>query len=228
MSIYFVVFGLIFHSGQMSRCLHDMIQCKSGFLQDHLDITNALLSLLLNAADRLKGLWINAYLTCNVDHISCTDSMGERKWELGCYARIARRRHCRHRHLQWLPATAARAQEVPPPSKLSLDVANGVEGGAGAGVVLGGAGGLLAGLGLLAIPGIGPVVAGGWLLATAAGAAAGAILGGAAGGIIGALVAGGVPEADAHVYSEAIRRGGSLVTAKVTPEQIDQAKAHPR
>jgi hypothetical protein len=117
------------------------------------------------------------------------------------------------------------AQEVPPPSKLSLDVANGVEGGAGAGVVLGGAGGLLAGLGLLAIPGIGPVVAGGWLLATAAGAAAGAILGGAAGGIIGALVAGGVPEADAHVYSEAIRRGGSLVTAKVTPEQIDQAKA---
>lgn len=117
------------------------------------------------------------------------------------------------------------AEEVPPPSKVALDVANGVEGGAGAGVVLGGAGGLLAGLGLLAIPGIGPVVAGGWLLATAAGAAAGAVLGGTAGGIIGALVSGGVPEADAHVYSEGIRRGGTLVTAKVAPEQVDQAKA---
>ena len=107
----------------------------------------------------------------------------------------------------------------------SVDAEEGAAAGAGVGAVAGGGAGLLAGLGTIAIPGIGPVIAGGWLLATAAGAAAGAILGGAAGGIIGALVAGGVPESDAHVYSEAIRRGGSLVTAKVTPEQIDQAKA---
>jgi hypothetical protein len=74
-----------------------------------------------------------------------------------------------------------------------------------------GAGGLLAGLGLMAIPGIGPVVAAGWLAATAAGAAAGA----AAGGIIGALTQAGVSDDDAHIYAEGLRRGGTLVTARV-------------
>ena len=69
--------------------------------------------------------------------------------------------------------------------------------GAGVGAVLGGAGGLLAGLGLLTIPGIGPVVAGGWLLATGVGAVAGAVVGGAAGGFIGALTAAGISEDDA-------------------------------
>ena len=62
--------------------------------------------------------------------------------------------------------------------------------GAGIGGALGGAAGLLAGLGLLAIPGLGPVVAAGWLAALAVGAAAGA----AAGGLVGALVSAGVPE----------------------------------
>jgi hypothetical protein len=98
------------------------------------------------------------------------------------------------------------AAEPAGPSHLAEDVADGTEGGAGAGLVLGGAGGLLAGLGLLAIPGIGPVLAGGWLLAMAAGATAGTVVGGIAGGIIGAMAAGGVPEADAHVYSEGLRR----------------------
>lgn len=87
--------------------------------------------------------------------------------------------------------------------------------GAGIGAAVGGVGGLLAGLGLLAIPGIGPVVAAGWLAATAAGAAGGALVGAAAGGIVGALTHAGVPEDDAHVYAEGIRRGGTLVTAKV-------------
>jgi hypothetical protein len=87
--------------------------------------------------------------------------------------------------------------------------------GAGIGAAVGGVGGLLAGLGLLAIPGIGPVVAAGWLAATAAGAAGGALVGAAAGGIVGALTHAGVPEEDAHVYAEGIRRGGTLVTAKV-------------
>ncbi len=54
--------------------------------------------------------------------------------------------------------------------------------GAGIGAVVGGVGGLLTGLGLLAIPGVGPVVAAGWLVATAVGAAGGAVVGGAAGG----------------------------------------------
>ncbi|TPG52941.1 general stress protein [Sphingomonas glacialis] len=86
---------------------------------------------------------------------------------------------------------------------------------AGIGAAVGGVGGLLAGIGLLAIPGIGPVVAAGWLAATAAGAAGGALVGAAAGGIVGALTQAGVPEADAHVYAEGVRRGGTLVTAKV-------------
>src|ERR1700693_823536 len=54
--------------------------------------------------------------------------------------------------------------------------------GAAVGSIVGGGAGLLAGLGLLAIPGVGPVVAAGWLVATVAGAAAGAAVGGAAGG----------------------------------------------
>jgi hypothetical protein len=87
--------------------------------------------------------------------------------------------------------------------------------GAGVGAVVGGAGGLLAGLGIMAIPGIGPVVAAGWLAATAAGAVGGAVVGGAAGGIVGALTESGVSERDAHTYAEAIRRGSTLVTAKV-------------
>ena len=82
--------------------------------------------------------------------------------------------------------------------------------GAGLGAVVGGGAGLLAGLGLLAIPGLGPVVAAGWLAVTALGAAGGA----AAGGIIGLLVDTGVSEDDAHVYSEAIRRGGTMVTVR--------------
>src|SRR5215204_4943639 len=90
--------------------------------------------------------------------------------------------------------------------------------GAGIGAGLGGAAGLLAGLGLLAIPGLGPVVAAGWLVSTAVGAAAGA----ATGGLIGALTEAGVSEEDAHTYAEGVRRGGTLVTARV-PES-DRAR----
>jgi hypothetical protein len=91
------------------------------------------------------------------------------------------------------------------------DRAEGAGKGAGVGAGLGGAAGLLAGLGLLAIPGLGPVVAAGWLAATAVGAAAGA----ATGGVIGALTQAGVSKEDAEVYAEGVRRGGTLVSAKV-------------
>lgn len=82
--------------------------------------------------------------------------------------------------------------------------------GAGIGAALGGGVGLLTGLGLLAIPGLGPVVAAGWLASTAVGAIAGA----ATGGLIGALVGTGLSEEDAHVYAEAVRRGGTMVTVR--------------
>lgn len=104
------------------------------------------------------------------------------------------------------------------------NAAEGAGTGAGIGAVLGGAGGLLTGLGLMAIPGVGPVVAAGWLAATAAGAAAGAVAGGAAGGIIGALTDSGVPEDDAHLYAEGVRRGGALVTARVEDALATEAE----
>ena len=91
------------------------------------------------------------------------------------------------------------------------DRAEGAGTGAGIGAGLGGAAGLLTGLGLLAIPGLGPVVAAGWLATTALGAAAGA----ASGGIIGALTQAGVSKEDAPLYAEGVRRGGTLVSARV-------------
>ena len=101
------------------------------------------------------------------------------------------------------------------------DVSRGVSTGA----VLGGAGGLLAGLGMLAIPGLGPIVAAGWLAATAAGAGIGAAGGAATGGIVGALKNAGHNDDEAHVYAEGVRRGGSLVSAKVPDALLGEAEA---
>ncbi len=98
------------------------------------------------------------------------------------------------------------------------DRAEGAGKGAGIGAGLGGAAGLLAGLGLLAIPGLGPVVAAGWLASTALGAAAGA----ATGGVVGALTQAGISKEDAPLYAEGVRRGGTLVSARV-PE-ADRAR----
>ena len=97
--------------------------------------------------------------------------------------------------------------------------------GAGIGAAVGGVGGLLTGLGIMAIPGVGPVVAAGWLAATAVGAVGGAVVGGAAGGIVGAMTKEGIPEADAHVYAEGVRRGGTLLTAKVDDAQAPHTHA---
>jgi uncharacterized protein (TIGR02271 family) len=91
--------------------------------------------------------------------------------------------------------------------------------GAATGAVVGGGAGLLAGLGLLAIPGLGPVVAAGWLASTLAGAAVGT----AAGGLIGGLTEWGMSEEEAHGYAEGVRRGGTLVTARVDDAQVDTA-----
>lgn len=93
--------------------------------------------------------------------------------------------------------------------------------GAGIGGALGGGAGLLAGLGLLAIPGLGPVVAAGWLAATAVGAAAGA----ATGGIVGALVDAGVDREHADVYSESVRRGGTMVSVRARDEDAARIEA---
>nr|WP_245441797.1 hypothetical protein [Rhizobium leguminosarum] len=107
-------------------------------------------------------------------------------------------------------------------SRILTSVAGeGAGAGAGIGAVVGGTGGLLTGLGLMAIPRVGPVVAAGWLAATAAGAVAG----GATGSIIGAMTSSGVSDQDADAYAEGVRRGGSLVTARVQDALVPEAEA---
>jgi uncharacterized membrane protein len=83
--------------------------------------------------------------------------------------------------------------------------------GAGIGAVIGGLGGLLVGLGALAIPGVGPVIAAGPILAALTGAGVGAV----AGGIVGALVDLGIPDEEANLYAEGLHRGNILVIAQV-------------
>jgi len=80
--------------------------------------------------------------------------------------------------------------------------------GAGTGGVIGGTLGLLAGIGTLAIPGLGPFIAAGPIMAALAGAG----VGGAVGGLIGALVGMGIPEYEAKRYEGRVRKGGILVS----------------
>ncbi|NTF16965.1 hypothetical protein G6L37_00800 [Agrobacterium rubi] len=107
----------------------------------------------------------------------------------------------------------------------STDVAKAGEAGAGIGAALGGAGGLLTGLGFMAIPGVGPVVAAGWLAALGLGAAVGAAAGVAVGGLIGVLTNSGISDEDAELYAEAVKRGATLVTAKVSEERVNETQA---
>ena len=90
-----------------------------------------------------------------------------------------------------------------------LGAATGALAGAGTGAVVGGSLGVLAGAVGLFIPGVGPVLGMGPMLATIL---SGAGIGAVAGGLSGALVNAGVPEVDAGFYAEGVRRGGTLVT----------------
>src|SRR3954469_2009334 len=83
--------------------------------------------------------------------------------------------------------------------------------GAGTGGVLGGALGWLVGIGTLAIPGLGPFIAAGPIMAALSGAAAGAALG----GLTGALIGMGIPEIEARVYEGKVRGGNILVAVHV-------------
>ena len=101
------------------------------------------------------------------------------------------------------------------------DRAEAADTGAGVGAAVGGTAGLLAGLGLMAIPGVGPVVAAGWLVSTLAGAAAG----GVAGSVVGALTQAGISKEDADIYAEGLRRGGAVVSARVTDADAPRLQA---
>lgn len=97
----------------------------------------------------------------------------------------------------------------------------GAAAGAVTGTALGGIGGLLVGLGTLAIPGVGPFLAAGTLATTLAGAGIGA----AAGSLVGALTGLGIPEERAKVYSEQVSKGEYLVMVDGSFEDIRRAAA---
>ncbi|HEV7968618.1 MAG TPA: hypothetical protein VGP19_13660 [Candidatus Acidoferrales bacterium] len=98
----------------------------------------------------------------------------------------------------------------------------GAAAGAGSGAVLGGTLGLLAGIGALAIPGVGPLIAAGPIMATLAGIG----VGGAVGGFTGALIGIGIPEYEAKRYEGRLHRGGILLSVHCdTSDEIDRAKA---
>ena len=93
--------------------------------------------------------------------------------------------------------------------------------GVGSGAAVGGALGWLVGIGALAIPGIGPVVAAGPLLAALAGVG----IGGAFGGFAGSLVGLGIPEHQAKEYEGQMLKGGILVAVRgETDDHVDRAK----
>jgi len=93
--------------------------------------------------------------------------------------------------------------------------------GAGAGGLVGGALGWLVGIGALAIPGVGPFIAAGPILAALGGAAVGGALGGIAGGLIGM----GIPELEAKLYETKVKGGNMLISVHTeNAEEIAQAK----
>lgn len=87
-------------------------------------------------------------------------------------------------------------------------VPEGSAAGAGTGAVIGGALGWLSGIGALAIPGVGPFIAAGPIVAALAGLGAGGVLG----GIAGALVGMGIPEYEAKRYEGRVKEGGILLS----------------
>jgi hypothetical protein len=100
----------------------------------------------------------------------------------------------------------------------------GAKAGAATGGALGGLGGLLVGLGALALPGIGPVIAGGAVATALATTLAGGAIGAAAGGLVGALVGLGIPEDRARVYSDRFQRGHYLLMVDGTEAEIRRAE----
>lgn len=110
-------------------------------------------------------------------------------------------------------------------SKLSTEKATkapeGATTGGGTGLVLGGALGWLAGIGALAIPGVGPLIAAGPIVAALAGAGVGSVVG----GVTGALVGMGIPEYEAKKYQGRVAQGNILLSVHCdTSEERDRAK----
>jgi hypothetical protein len=92
--------------------------------------------------------------------------------------------------------------------EINTKAPEGIATGAGSGAAVGGVLGWLVGIGAIAIPGIGPLVAAGPVVAALAGAGAA----GAAGGLVGGLIGAGIPEIEAKRFAGRIREGGYLIS----------------
>lgn len=99
--------------------------------------------------------------------------------------------------------------------EINTKTPEGIATGAGTGAAIGGTLGWLVGIGALAIPGIGPLVAAGPVVAALAGAGAG----GATGGLVGGLIGAGIPEVEAKRYAGRIREGGYLLSVHCDDKQ---------
>jgi uncharacterized membrane protein len=99
------------------------------------------------------------------------------------------------------------------PDKVAADAARGAE----VGGAVGGGAGLLAGLAALPIPGVGPVLAAGWIFGTLA---VGATAGAAAGSLIGAMTGAGIGDDEAHFLAETVRRGGAVVSVRTSDSHV--------
>ena len=99
--------------------------------------------------------------------------------------------------------------------EINTKTPEGIAAGAGAGAAIGGVLGWLVGIGAIAIPGIGPLIAAGPVVAALAGAGAA----GATGGLVGGLVGAGIPEIEAKRYAGRIREGAYLISVHCDDKQ---------
>lgn len=107
-----------------------------------------------------------------------------------------------------------------PEAQQASDMADATMTGAGTGVMLGTALGLLVAGAALTVPGLGPIIAAGPVATLLATTGAGALAGAAVGSAVGALTAMGVPDEDAALYAEGLRRGGALLTLQAPAAQV--------
>jgi hypothetical protein len=113
------------------------------------------------------------------------------------------------------------SKPLPRPTGRSTKAPAAATAGAGSGAVVGGTLGWLAGVGALIIPGLGPFLAAGPLVATLVGMGVGGAVGGAAGGLIGL----GIPETEAKLYEGRLLKGAILVAVQCgSAEQLAQAR----
>ena len=118
-----------------------------------------------------------------------------------------------------LPESLAGAKEMG--AEKATKAPEGTAAGATTGGLIGGTLGVLAGVGLLAIPGLGPFIAAGPIMAGLAGLG----VGGAVGGVAGALIGAGIPEFEAKRYEGRLQKGGILLSVHCdTSEEIKRAK----